>query len=387
MTDRKKRAFASIAEKNAVMENILRAAKDKQTFLILGHIQADEDCISSMVSVSLVLAKFGKSPMIYLSEPFPEQMQYIQNICLYNKIPILRDSAEIKEAPDAIFVVDTPKPSMILADEKIKGFFEKATAMEVDHHLGADAEYCGNDGLCYVDDSTSACALLAAICLKLDQRKELLQEYGIEEFFTRNIVLCLLTGIIGDTKSGTTLKTHRERFFYNFFANYLTKILRDAYRQNSGNYTDTAEIFAAISQLSREEREVYDALMPHASFTAQTGAIFLSKEESAEFLDKYGSDLLVKVLKIVTDALAEQSGRVGTTSYYDTPSGGGKIQYRLRAAQGWSAVDFRDVLARFNITDGGGHPGAVGFRFKDTEMDEAKVKAFNESLIPVLDAL
>ena len=387
MTDRKKHAFKSIAEKNAVMKNILCAAKDRQTFLILGHVKADEDCISSMVAVALVLAKFGKRPMLYLSEPFPEQMQYMQNICKYNEIPVLRDSAGIEEAPDAIFVVDTPKPSMILADGKIKGFLENAVVAEVDHHLGGDAEYCGNEDLCYVGNSTSTCELLAGICWKLNKREDLLKEYGIEDFFTRNVVLSLLTGIIGDTKSGSTLKTNREKFFYSFFANYLTNILKDSYRQNSGNYTDVAEIFATLIQLSSKEREVYDALMPYVRFSWQTGAIFLSKEMSAEFLDKYGPDLLVKVIKIVTDTLAEQSGRVGATSYYDTPSGGGKIQYRLRAAQGWSNVDFRDVLVRLNITDGGGHPGAVGFRLLDEETDEAGVKAFNENLLRILDEL
>ena len=387
MMHTKKHAFKSIAKKNAVLENILLTAKDSRNFLILGHIKADEDCISSMVTVALVLAKFGKRPMLYLSEPFPEQLQYIQNICLYNKIPILRDSAEMEEAPDAIFVLDTPKPSMILADDKIKGFFEKAVVMEIDHHIGGDAECCGDESLCYVDKSTSTCELLSTICWKINWRKALLQEYGIEEFFTRNVVLCLLTGIIGDTKSGTTLKTNREKFFYKYFADYLTQILRDAYRQNSGNYTDVAEIFATLSQLSGEEREVYDALIPLASFSAQTGAIFLSKEQSAEFLGKYGSDLFVKVLKIVTDALAEQSGRVGATSFYDTPDSAGKIQYRLRAAQGWSTVDFRDVLTRFNITDGGGHPGAVGFRFNTNDIDEANIKVFNESLVRVLNEL
>ncbi len=384
---KKKQPFKSLAEKNAVMERILCSTKEKSAVLLLGHTEADEDCIASLVSVALVLAKFGKRPIIYMNEPFPDQMLYMLNICLYNKIPVLRDSSEIKEIPDAIFFLDIPKPSMISADKRIEGFFGKTLMTEIDHHIDADAAYCGQEGFCYVDNATSTCELLSVICWKLSRRKSLLEEYGIKEFFPRNLALCLLTGIIGDTKSGTTLKTNKEKFFYKFFTDFFTKILRESYRKNSGNYTNVADIFFTLNQFPQEEREVYEALMPFAQFSLQTGAIFLSEDESAEFLKKYDQALFVKVIKLITDYLAEQSGKVGVTSYYDSPGAGGKIQYRIRAAQGWSGVDFRKILDRFNITDGGGHPGAVGFRLKASETNEAEVKAFNESLITELDAL
>ena len=386
-TEEKKRAFSTIAEKNAAMERILNSIKDKNSFLLLGHTGVDEDCIAALVSMAIVLTKFGKSPVIYMAERIPDQLLYLANICAYNKIPVLHDSAGITGQPDVVCILDTPKLSMLSADEKIRSFFSGALVLEIDHHLQADATTCGQPGYCYVNRASSTCELLAGICYKLNRRTALLKKYHIEEFLTRNLALCLLTGIIGDTKLGSTLKTNREKFFYRYFTQYFTRILIKSYRKNSGNYTDIEDIFSTVQQFSAEEKEIHQELLAFSHFSKQTGAIFLTEPQSADFLQKHSGQTFVKVIKTVTDFLAERSGKIGVTAYYDSPYAGGKIQYRLRAAPGCTAVDFRKILETFRITDGGGHPGAVGFRLDSGKFSAEQIREFQYQLIRTLDAL
>lgn len=386
-TSEKKQAFESISKKNAVLENILSVLLKNESFLILGHDGPDEDCISSLVSMSLVLRKFGKKPCIYIQNQFPDQLLYMANICSYNKIPVFKNSEIPDQKPDVIFILDTPKPSMISANHGIREFFKNTILVEIDHHLYSDAQYCGNPEYRYVDKASSTCELLSFICCKLNKKKDLLKKYDIEEFFTRNIALTLLTGMIGDTNFGLTLKTNRERFFYTLFTKFFSEILKKSYRENSGNYSNITDIFTTIQQLSPEEKEVYQKLLEFTHFSKQTGFIFLTEVQSREFFEKYDPELFVKVIKFVTDFLAERSGKVGTTEYYETFIENGKIQYRLRAARGCTNIDFRQILNEFKITDGGGHPGAVGFRLKKDKYTKTEVDDFNKKLIKKLNEI
>lgn len=383
-----KRAFKTIAEKNAAMENIVSLLLKQNDILILGHEVPDEDCIASLVSLSLVLKKFNKNPCIYLREEISDQLLYMANICSYNKIPVLKGGDTPERPPDVICVLDTPKPSMIAATPEILALFENTLLVEIDHHLYADAQYCGQKDYRYVDTASSTCELLAIICCKLNKRDALLRAYNIEEFFTRNLALTLLTGMIGDTKFGLTLKTNREKFFYNYFTNYFAEILKKAYRKNSGNYSNITDIFTTIQQFSSEEKEIYQNLLEFTHFSDRTGFIFLTRQQSDAFFKKHNPFVFVKVIKSVTDFLAERSGKIGATSYYDESEAIGKIQYRLRAARGCTDIDFREIINIFNIADGGGHPGAVGFRLKIAEYtDSSKVDNFNKKLLQKLNEM
>lgn len=383
----KKKAFRTIAEKNAVLENIVSVMLKNENFLLVGHDNPDEDCLASLVSLSLVLKKFGKKPCIYIQSQIPDQLLYMTNICSYNVIPVFNSSNLPEQKPDVICIMDTPKPSMISVTREIRNYFDDAILIEIDHHLYSDAQYCGNPDYRYVDTASSTCELLAFICCKLNKRKKLLEEYNIEEFFTRNLALTLLTGMIGDTNFGLTLKTNRERFFYTLFTTYFAEILKKAYRKNSGNYSNITDIFTTIQQFSPEEKKVYQNLLEFTHFSKQTGFIFLTKKQSETFFGKYDPEIFVKVIKSVTDFLAERSGKVGATAYYDPCNENRKIQYRLRAARGCTDVDFRKILSEFKITDGGGHPGAVGFRLKAEKYTEPEIKEFNQKLIKELNEI
>ncbi len=369
---RQKHNIASIAERNRTIERILGLIQEKENFLLLGHELPDEDCISSLVSMALLITKFGKTVTIYIRDQIPDQLSYLANICSYNKIPLVQGTAWEGKAPDAIWVLDTPKPEMIALNADIQGFISNTEipVVEFDHHLSADAAYSGTNGYCLVIRASSTCEIIGFFCSKIAAHADMLAKYGITDLFSRNIVLAMLTGMIGDTKFGLTMKTDRDSFFYKLFSDKFAMILRKAAHRNSGNYSSMNDIFKTMQSLSFEEKDLYQSILENAHYSGRTGYVVLDSEESKNYLGRTDYSLFVKVIKSVTDFLSEKSGTIGLTAYYDMDDVSDLVQFRIRTSREVSGIDLRGILLDFSITDGGGHPGAVGFRIKKSEIGD-----------------
>jgi diguanylate cyclase (GGDEF)-like protein len=369
---RQKHNIASIAERNRIIARILDVIQEKDAFLLLGHELPDEDCISSLVSMALLITKFGKRVTIYIRDQIPDQLSYLANICSYNKIPLVQGPSWESETPEAIFILDTPKPEMIALNDDIQKFIAngKIPIVEFDHHLSADAAYSGTQGYCFVMRASSTCEIIGFFCCKLSERPEVLAKYGITELFSRNIVLSMITGMIGDTKFGITMKTNRDAFFYKLFSEKFAMILRKAAHRNSGNYSSMHDIFKTMESFSFEEKDLYQKLLENAHYSGRTGYVVLDSEESQNYLSRTDYSLFVKVIKSVTDFLSEKSGTIGLTAYYDMNEVSDLVQFRIRTSREVSGIDLRGILLDFSITDGGGHPGAVGFRIKKSEIGD-----------------
>lgn len=367
-----KTGFKSIAERRRTINRILSVIQEKNDFLLLGHELPDEDCISSLVAMSLLIKKFNKKVTICLTENIPDHLSYLFNICTYNEIELIREGNTCGGVHDVIIVLDTPKPDMIAAPEYIKAQMKNASqiVMEIDHHLNADAACSGKPGYCLVAQATSTCELISFICFKLAQKKDVLEKFQISELFSRNLVLALLTGIIGDTHFGLILKKNRDIFFYNFFTRRFSIILEETVHKNSKNYTSMTDIFNSMQSLSPEERDLYRQILDQARYFGRTGYLYLNEEKSYELLKKTEYRLFVKVIKAATDFLAEKSGRLGLTVYFDTPDVSDLIQFRIRASRLVTDIDLRTIITDFSITDGGGHPGAVGFRLPKSQITD-----------------
>lgn len=384
---RRKQLFSTIAERNRTLDRILELMQTRAVFLLLGHELPDEDCISSLVSMALLLKKFGKTVTIFIRDQIPAQMSYLTNICTYNNIPVVQDGSEISDKPDILCILDTPKPTMIASASEIDVFLIDPTIpiIEIDHHLSADAEYSGTPGLCLVDRASSTCELIGLICYKLSQRPDVLSHFEITNLFSRNLVLSMLTGMIGDTMFGLTLKNKRDLYFYNYFTTKFSHILQKSVRKNSGNYASMTDIFKSIQKLSVEEKSLHQKLLEKARYHERTGYVVLDKELSNLFLGQVDYSLFVKVIKSVTDFLSEKSGAIGLTAYYDPESVSSMVQFRIRTAGSVSGIDLRAILKDFSIVDGGGHPGAIGFRIHQDELPD--LDSFVEKIIEKLETI
>ncbi len=361
----KKEGIPTIAKKNRIINNIIRAIISRDHFLIIGHKNPDEDCIASMVAFGLLLSKFSKSAYLVIRSEIHQHFQYLFNICRYNSIEILEQCRKIPENISTAIFLDTPKPSMLedfpgssslLSDRNI-------LKIEIDHHLEADSDYIGDNEYCLVDEASSTSELIGLFGFKLKNRNELLETYQIPDLFSRNFVLAILTGIIGDSKMGKYLKTNREKWFYRNFSNMFNDMLFKKTHKSSKNFSTMKEVFTELEKLSEKEDACYKYMIKKKDSCSSIIRSVVLKPADMEYLNvNYDHDTIITVARYTADRLAEESRYLSLVVYYDDPNISNLIQFRMRRSQSFKKLDLRKILDNFSIENGGGHPGAIGFR-------------------------
>jgi nanoRNase/pAp phosphatase (c-di-AMP/oligoRNAs hydrolase) len=369
----KKTVIETIAKKNRVVNNIITALDERDSFLLIGHKNPDEDCIASLVSFALLITKFGKEASIYLRDEIHEHYQYLADICQHNSIyRVQKDDIELTSI-DTIVVCDTPKPSMLDTTDLVKSLIDdkEILKIEIDHHLEADSAYIGDAGYCLVDEASSASELVGLVALKLCIRVDLLAKYAVEEIFSRNFVLSILTGIIGDSKMGMFLKSRRERRFYDMFSGMFNELLTKKTVKLS-NFSDKNEVFKELQRLSAHENECFNFFLDRRKKSNSIGYTVLDEQESNLANQKYTNETVVAVARAVADVLAEKSSYLSLIGYYDDAENSDLIQFRMRRSHSFKNFDLRSILELFSIENGGGHEGAIGFRLKRDEVGDIK---------------
>lgn len=359
-----KQVLHSIREKNRIIDNIIRAMTERESFLLLGHRNPDEDCIASMVAFALLLSKFMRRVKVCLPVKVHPHFQYMINICRYNSIEVLRSCDWTSDYVDTMVICDTAKPSMVVTNEVIDTLFKDPGVLkiEIDHHVGADSEYIGDPGYCLVTEATSASELVGHITLKLSKKTELLQRFQIENPFTRNIVLAILTGIVGDTNMGKFIKSRRERDYYRIFSNMFNRMLAEKTVKDSGNFRNIDEIHGELRRLSSEEDACHRYFQRRKRFSSSIGYVALDQEDMRTLYETCDEETVVSVARAIANELAEESGRISLVAYYDHPDRSDLVQFRARRSHRYKRFDLRVILEAFSIRDGGGHEGAIGFR-------------------------
>lgn len=370
----KKTSMPSVAAKNAVIANIIEALDARSSFLMIGHKTPDEDCIAGMVAFALLVSKFEKNAFIYLRSDVHEHFDYLSKICKHNSIHIIDTYKEATVPFDTVVICDTPKPDMMEYSDDFKNIIEDKDVLKIefDHHLEADSAYCGDDNYCLVDEASSSCELIGVLALKLCHRLDLLEKYNIYELMARNLILAILTGIIGDSQMGKYLKTKRERRFYRLFSNLFNELLTGV-TTRSGNMSNQEEVFTAIGRLSEDEGQCYARFFDRRSQTGRIGHVVLNEYDSNRLHKKFVYDTVVAVSRAIADTLAEESGYLSLVGFYDHSSVSNLVQFRMRRSQSFKSYDLRNVLKLFDISNGGGHEGAIAFRLPKTEVGDIGV--------------
>ncbi len=357
--------------KNEIIENIITKIVTKDFFLVLGHQNPDEDCLASMVAISLLLSKFNKKTSIYVHGDIHDNFTYLLNICRYNAIYVFSGEKPESLFVENIIVCDTPKPSMIDATDEIIDLIKNNSVplIEIDHHTGGDSEYIGHNGYALVDEASSACELIGEIAISLSHKKELLERNSISEIFTRNIVLALLTGIIGDSNMGKYFKSDKEKKNYLFFSSLYNEILQTETTSDS-NLSNMDEIFSEIKRLNQDEEACFNYLMSRKKKSDSVFYVIADQPASRFLFEQYDYDTVVSVSRSIADILAEESKMLGLVVYYDKPEIKNLVQFKLRRSQYYRKFDLRNSLDILSITDGGGHEGAIGFRVPVSDIED-----------------
>jgi nanoRNase/pAp phosphatase (c-di-AMP/oligoRNAs hydrolase) len=363
----KKKEINTIAEKNRIAANIIGEIERLDTFILLGHQDPDIDCIASLAAVGLLLRRADKDVAIYLPGPVNEHFNYLLAICKYNGIILLYGGDNIPTYLDRVsadtkglFLLDTPKPEMLSWNGPIEKMFRDPAVrkIEIDHHVQTDAVYAGDEGFCLVSEASSTCELVGYLVIKMSKKKNWHKKNDV---FTQNVSLAILTGIVGDSGMGKYLKNKREKRYYDLFSNSFNRYLEDRTQRPVKNMS-AEDAFDLLQSFSVQDKQCFDRIM---GTKIEAGTLFyagLDEAESKELFDKYGNDRMVMVTKVVTDTLAENSGKLGLVAYYDTSKPDRLVQFRLRRGSKYNTLDLRKVLEKLKLDNGGGHPGAVGFR-------------------------
>ncbi|MDR0909410.1 MAG: DHH family phosphoesterase [Spirochaetaceae bacterium] len=359
---RNKHEIKTITEKKTIAANIIDAMIKHSSFLIIGHENPDTDCVSAMAGFALLLKKISaskagpKEAYLYLAVGVQEQFNYLLAICKYNGIKIIYGDSEIPADIDAIATMDTAKPSMLAVNESIGALLDNKDIrkIEVDHHLEGDAAYIGDEGYALVSEASSACELLGYLAYKLSRRPE----FKDIDFSSRNIVLVLLTGIVGDSRMGRYLKSNKERWYYKHFSKMFDHLLVEKTYKGSNNLASMEAVFEAVQRFSVGEKKCFDFFHENKKTEGPLGYVFLDKAQSDELFERYHRDDIVFVARTLTDSLVDESGKYGAVAYIEADN----IQFRIRRNAKIITTDLRQMLKKLDIKNGGGHPGAIAFK-------------------------
>jgi diguanylate cyclase (GGDEF)-like protein len=366
-----KAPIRGLKHKNRIIANIIQAMVDKKRFLVLGHQSPDDDCISSMISFALILHMFYKEAYLYFGGQLHERFHYLLEICRYNSIPILKPGDPSPGSVDAVVLCDTPKPEMVDASPPLRAMIADpgVIRIEIDHHIGGDSGYFGDEGYRLVTEASSASELVGHILLKLQGRQDLLDKHQVTELFPRNLVLAILTGIIGDSNMGQYLKSHREKRYYRVFSTMFNDLLSRRTTKKS-NFFTADQLFGELQRLSNNEEGCFSYMMGKKRRSPSVAYVALDPAASAALFANSDEDTVVSTARVVADKLAEESGKLGFVAYSDNPERSELYQFRLRRSGAWKEYDLRNFLTVFSIQNGGGHEGAIGFRVPRAEIPD-----------------
>ena len=387
-----KHGFNSLAARNRVLNNIVDAIVHRNSFMVLGHKDEDDDCVAAMVAVALLIKKFNKEVALYINFQQDPLYDVLKEICRYNHIPNL--SPQDTVAPiDTVVVCDTPRPDMINYTSTLQKYLlsEEILNIEIDHHTGSNSRYAGNQGYCLVDEATSSCELIYLLGSKLQAQSSLIKRYGIGTIFTRNLIFALLTGMMGDTQNGRYVHGHRNQKIYKLYTNSLNTRLGEM-TFNDHNVHSTHEINQLVEETRTHEQEIMNYLSKRARVRNRYSIVTLNPTESSYMWKTFDNSRIRTVARTLSSDLGESVGTVGVVLYDDNPEQGDGttteyphlIRGHMRRCVAFKKIDLREVLTAAGITDGGGHEGAVGFRIpyahERTAVSQRLEKALTEAI-------
>ncbi|SVC71543.1 uncharacterized protein METZ01_LOCUS324397, partial [marine metagenome] len=185
---------------------------EKENFLFCGDI--DPDSVGSMVALALFLRLMDKQASIVLTDGLSENLNYLVSILSHNSIRILKTENEIKDLGknlEAIIICDTANLKLIpFYSVLLENFISKnLQVIEIDHHFGADSTDVTRDGIKLFREANSTTEIIGELLQSLTKSYPKV----LNPFNQRNILLGLITGLLGDTAGGKVIP-FKEDFDY-----------------------------------------------------------------------------------------------------------------------------------------------------------------------------
>lgn len=353
-------------------QSLAKAAKiilEKNRFLFGASL--DPDSVGSMLSLALYLRLIGKKKVyLVMKEPLGPNFDYLQKIIIHNKIDVITDASKLKEIKDDVDIVmffDTPNPKLLPFFNNIKEDFlsRQIPVIESDHHFGGDSEELSQDSVKLYRKANANAEIIAEL-LQLLHKSE---PNSPDPFKRRNILLPLITGMLGDTVGGKVVNFKQD---YEYWMGIFGKSLKQETYQK-GAFNDQHDINKHMHALAEDQKLCLDLLVERITMGQGVAVLNILDSVYPEikyFCKPFDSAWFSDVRDYLLNIVPERSGKVGMVCYNGKDTEGHDCIYiKMRRAAHYKGFDLRDIESELrNIFNshymgGGGHAGAVSFRF------------------------
>lgn len=309
------------------LDEILIEIKKAQNIVVMAHEAPDGDAIGSALSMALTLKDMGKNPIVLMKE-FPETFNYLPGQ------EFITNESNIKSFDMAI-VLDCPNIKRV--NSEFTEYFENAkVTVQIDHHNKNDM-FADYNVVNHVSPATAQILVSS------------FEYLGIE--ITKEVGICLLTGVITDTNGFRNSNVTVESFEFASWCLEKGINLSKIYKQS-------------MMTMSRTKFEAHKLAMDRLEFL-EDGKIaftYLSREDDENLGLKAGErDGIVEIGKAI-------EGVEVSIFLYEKEKG---YKASLRSNE---YVNVSDVCSVFG---GGGHIKAAGATL-NMSFGEAKKSIISE---------
>jgi len=369
------------------MEQAVSVIQTNETFLFSADI--DPDSVGAMLSLALYLRMMGKQVYIVLSNSLGENLDHLEKMIEYNKIHTLRDQDEIaavKDALDVVIFCDT-------ANSKLVPFFsyisehllsKKLPVIEIDHHFGADSEKLADQAVTLYQYANATTEITGELLKKIHKKNPDLPH----PFNQRNIVISILTGIMGDTMGGRVVP-HKQSYvqWVGTLGNKLK--INTRWRKPNGvragddrkaKFASPRQIQEYLTRLSGEQEKCVHGLKKRMVEDGDVESLNLlnsTYSEVEEICRPFDSPWFAYILGFLLTQIPDSTAKVGLIYFHGKDAQDKDCIYiKMRRSGQYSGIDLRKIechlrdIFQDKYMGGGGHAGAVSFRIHAHDENE-----------------
>ncbi|MDA0692046.1 MAG: hypothetical protein O3A78_12905 [Nitrospinae bacterium] len=381
------------------LEQATSIIESHHTFLFSADI--DPDSVGAMMSLSLYLRMLDKQVYIVISNALGENLNYLEKMIDYNGIHTLRTTDEIagvKDVVDAVIFCDT-------ANTKLVPFYpfiwehllsRNLPVIEIDHHFGADSEKLSDHGVTLFRKANATTEITGELLKKLHQK----YPEKPHPFNQRNIVISILTGILGDTVGGRTVPCKQS--YVQWVGSLGNKLKRNTrWRKPNGarpgddkktKFGNPQQILDYLNRLSLDQEVCIKSLKKRMVVEGDVCSLNLLNSTYSQVEDvcrPYDSPWFAYILGFLLDQIPNTSGKVGLLYFHGKNADDRDCIYiKMRRSTDYSGIDLRTTECQLRAVfggkymGGGGHPGAASFRIHPHDENEflAKFEKVVESI-------
>jgi nanoRNase/pAp phosphatase (c-di-AMP/oligoRNAs hydrolase) len=260
--------------------------------------------------------------------------------------------------------------------------------IEIDHHFGADSEAITTQGIKLFREANATTEIIGELLQNLFEKFP----ETTDPFSQRNILVGLITGLLGDTAGGKMISIKKD---FDYWMKELGERLTNNTRWRkaregrpsegeSSKFKTPEKIREYIDHLSIKQEDYLNAITSRVDKQNGLGLLNLMSSVHRQIdniCELQDFNWFPDILGPLLNRIPEEAGKLGVVFYNGKNAEGlDCIFIKLRRAIDYDAFDLREVEGPIkkafggSYMGGGGHPGAVSFRVDSLDEDSFLLK-------------